>query len=326
MKNRDGVAGYEGEPMTGALRALLAGLIDYAGMFPPAKLPLPEALRNYLRYRAGPEAWMLGRFICPAARLAELAPFHDEIGADRPLVVAALGRSGDTFGPYPEFLQDLSDILECTDRHNWRIVIDVLESRLSGRWIEGAAVDLTLVASKLNELNLVPLKLSPFFEAAVHDREALGIHLSALRNAPFEVPAGFKLRAGGLTAAAFPSSEQVAFALTTCLAEDLPFKATAGLHHPFPRFDAAVQARMHGFINLFVAGTLIHARGIDISKTTEILDDADPAHFHFDDTCLRWCDLTATLDEIREARKLLISFGSCSFDEPRDDLRALGWL
>ena len=60
--------------MTEALRTLLAGAIDYAGLFPPAALDMPEAARNYAAYRAGPHAWALGRFIVPSARLNEVDP------------------------------------------------------------------------------------------------------------------------------------------------------------------------------------------------------------------------------------------------------------
>ena len=60
--------------MTEALRTLLAGLIDYAGLFPPASLDMAEAARNYEAYRAGPHSWALGRFIVPSARLNEVDP------------------------------------------------------------------------------------------------------------------------------------------------------------------------------------------------------------------------------------------------------------
>ena len=46
--------------MNASLRALLTGVVDYAGLFPPARLPLDEAIRNYARYRQGSDAWMLG--------------------------------------------------------------------------------------------------------------------------------------------------------------------------------------------------------------------------------------------------------------------------
>jgi hypothetical protein len=55
-----------------ARRALLAELIDHAPLFPPASLPLDEALAEHERARAGEHAWMLRRFVAPASRLREL--------------------------------------------------------------------------------------------------------------------------------------------------------------------------------------------------------------------------------------------------------------
>jgi hypothetical protein len=73
-----------------ALRALLEGAIDYAGMFPPTALALDAALANYRRYRAGEHAWMLGRFVIAAAQLpgdVEL-PFAVLTDGDRPGAVS----------------------------------------------------------------------------------------------------------------------------------------------------------------------------------------------------------------------------------------------
>lgn len=56
----------------GARHALLGGLIDHAALFPPASLPLPEALVEDARVRAGTEGWLVGRFVVPASRLGEL--------------------------------------------------------------------------------------------------------------------------------------------------------------------------------------------------------------------------------------------------------------
>jgi len=53
-------------------KALFTGLIDYAGLFPPAALPMADAVRNYDAYRRGEHAWMLGRFVVPAAKIGEV--------------------------------------------------------------------------------------------------------------------------------------------------------------------------------------------------------------------------------------------------------------
>ena len=54
-----------------SLRALLANLIDYAGLYPPAGLALPVVLENYEAYLASPESWMLNRLVLPAAKLPQ---------------------------------------------------------------------------------------------------------------------------------------------------------------------------------------------------------------------------------------------------------------
>jgi hypothetical protein len=301
--------------MKASLRALLAGVIDYAGLFPPAKLPLEEALANYQRYREGPDAWMLGRFVCPAARLKE-------IPEGVTLNCSATGRGGDS----NELLAWLTALEEdLADIEAARAQVEVLEVKLPARLLspgQGLPDLLTMISSNYREA-----KLAFAFEAPVTERGEFSRLLGALRECEFRERAVFKLRAGGLEAKAFPTCEQVAEALVACHRARLPLKATAGLHHPLPRFDPALQARMHGIINLFVAGVLVHARGIDPATAQAILEEEDASRFRFEDGALYWGDLKATTGEIAEARRdAVLSFGSCSFDEPRDDLRALGWI
>src|SRR5262245_61085166 len=82
-------------------RAWLEGVVDYAGLFPPAELPLDQAVGKYARYRQEPESWMLGRFVCPAGRLAELDPFLDKyFRVGPPLAISVLGRGAATFGEF----------------------------------------------------------------------------------------------------------------------------------------------------------------------------------------------------------------------------------
>src|SRR5579859_2639421 len=79
--------------MNASLRALLSNVIDYAGLFPPAALPLDQALGNYARYRQGPDAWMLGRFVIAATALGQLAPYRGGLAAGFvPVGLAGAGR------------------------------------------------------------------------------------------------------------------------------------------------------------------------------------------------------------------------------------------
>src|SRR5262245_33804802 len=129
--------------MVSSLQALLAGLIDYAGLFPPAQLPLDEALANYARYRREPNGWLLGRFLCPASRLAELPPPDDELfHAGPPWPIAALGRGGTTTTGFLENLQlDLEAIDAFHDRHEERTVVDVFEVKLPAEVSSGPRQD-----------------------------------------------------------------------------------------------------------------------------------------------------------------------------------------
>ena len=91
------------------LRTFLAGIVDYAGLFPPARLPLEQAIRAYVRYTREDEAWMLGRFVCPAGRLSELTPLDQELFVGVPVLFSALGRGGATT---EEFLTGLGADLD----------------------------------------------------------------------------------------------------------------------------------------------------------------------------------------------------------------------
>src|SRR5262245_32905868 len=136
--------------MLPSVRALLENIIDYAGLFPPAKLPLDESIRNYARYRTEAESWMLGRFICPAARLAELSPFANELFREGPpLAVSALGRGGKDAGEFRDGLrQDVNDITDFRRRHTGRVTVDVLETRLPGGLAEDERNELWVAATR----------------------------------------------------------------------------------------------------------------------------------------------------------------------------------
>jgi hypothetical protein len=317
--------------MAPSMRALLANAVDYAGLFPPARLPLDESIRNYTRYRGEPESWMLGRFICPAARLAELSPFVDELFRDGPpLSVSALGRGGaDAAGFRDGLRQDVNDVTDFRRRHGQRVTIDVYETRLPAGLAADELTELLTFATRLTGAG-DSQGLMPFYEAtAADDRDAIltaiaGVGRTLKRREPV---AGFKLRCGGVEASAVPSPAQVALTITAARAAGLPLKFTAGLHHPVRHHDDGIGVTMHGFLNVFVAGVLATARGLDGAEVREIIDEEDAASFVFADDGLRWRNQRASATEIEFARRsAVVSFGSCSFDEPRDDLRALGLL
>ena len=311
-----------------SVQAFHAGIIDYAGLFPPALLPLQEAFPNYTRYRSGPDAWMLARFICPVGRLKNLPAFAPRRQAAPPLLFSVLATGG---ADGPAFLQALRQDRQAVDAfertHPGQVRADQMEVRLPGTLqaasAEAWAAFLEAVAATASAARL-------FFEVPLGDevRERLPPVLAALSSANGQGNRfGLKIRCGGVEASAFPTTGDVAFTLTACRDAGVPFKATAGLHHPVRRYDEAIQTKMHGFFNVFGAAVLAKVHGLDEAAVHTIIADEDAAHFRFTAEAFHWRGLSAGEAAIRQARtRSALSFGSCSFDEPREDLQALGLL
>lgn len=138
---------------------------------------------------------------------------------------------------------------------------------------------------------------------------------------------GFKIRCGGVEAFQFPPVPYLASAITTSKSVRCPLKFTAGLHHPVRHFNKSVDTKMHGFLNVFGASVLSYSKGLSESEILEILSDEDPSHFTFSDNAFTWKGHTIESDELNNLRALYVtSFGSCSFDEPVEDLQELNLL
>ena len=134
-----------------------------------------------------------------------------------------------------------------------------------------------------------------------------------------------KIRTGGITEDAFPTPEIVASFIRACRSAGIAFKATAGLHHPLRCVRPltyepnAVLGTMHGFLNVFLAAAMV-------GDAEAILRETDASAFTFDDDGANWRNRRVTLDELATMRQFATSFGSCSFEEPINDLQELGWL
>jgi hypothetical protein len=141
-----------------------------------------------------------------------------------------------------------------------------------------------------------------------------------------------KIRMGGVTPEAIPGVDSVAQFLTTCARERVAFKATAGLHHAVRGMHALTdvpgspRATMHGFLNLFLAAALAYF-GADQHAIVRTLAEEDASAFRLDDEVIRWHDHTLITDQVERVRgHFAMSFGSCSFTEPVDDMKEMGWI
>jgi hypothetical protein len=288
------------------VRALLSEAVDYAGLFPPAALNMAAAVENYAAYRECEHSWMLGRFVVPVTRLEEFQHAAVPYAAGQePWRLSALG-GGD-------FTADSLKIAEFNNEFVDRFCIDTVEIKASSKH------DLERAVAAFAG------RVVPYFELAIDsDLEELIGHVGSLK-------ARAKVRTGGVTADAFPSSSDLARFISTCTVLGTPFKATAGLHHPLRSQNPVTYAPnspiavMHGFLNVFLGASFAHA-GLNAGTIAQILEERSLDAFCFDHG-VSWRGNAISAQELRECRNLTsVAFGSCSFQEPVDELRALGLL
>ncbi|HVE78895.1 MAG TPA: hypothetical protein VNA89_08545 [Gemmatimonadaceae bacterium] len=283
-----------------ALRTLLAGAIDYAGLFPPAQLSMAEAVANYAAYRASADAWALGRFVVPAARLAELAEAAGPHQAPPPWRISALAT----------LPADAEMIARFNQRQAGRALVDAVETR---------AISVEQVAAA----GAAPAGVTVYVEIPVDgDVDAL---LDAIR----EARARAKVRTGGVTPDAFPPAEALARFIAACARHGVRFKATAGLHHPLRAEHAltyepgSALTTMHGYLNVMTASAFAVA-GTDEPTLAAVLGERDFGAFDLAGDSVRWRGRTIDATAVADARgRLVDGFGSCSFREPLDELSSL---
>src|SRR5690242_147251 len=182
------------------LRVLLADLIDYAGLFPPAALDMKTAVANYARYRREEHAWMLGRFVLPAARLSEFEQ-HVPTGETQPWRLSVL------VGPKPE--EDMRALEAFAPRCDQHAVVDCVETKVT------SPEDVHAAHKRIGSGTMT------YYEVALSNQR------NAVLDAIKSVGGRAKVRTGGLSADAFPSTEAIASFLVACAERDLAFKATA---------------------------------------------------------------------------------------------------
>src|SRR5438094_4397754 len=300
-----------------SLRTLLNQSIDYAGMFPPCSLGLEAALKNHAQYVRSADSWMLGGFVLPIEQFDAAKQLLSEFDPLHTLRVAALGPKAATADAFLDALDDTDPAIRSFARNDLDLIsINHVEMLLP------PDVDLGV----LKEARAILGDLPAFWEAPP-ERAQQTIALVAGHNSDEEVATfGYKLRSGGVTADAFPSSAEIARALVTPATHQLPMKFTAGLHHPIRQFRDEVKAKMHGFLNVLGAAVLAAEHQWDADQAAMMLEDEDPKAFLFTDDFFAWRDWKIDTERLQYRRRFVRSFGSCSFDEPREDLRALGFL
>lgn len=266
---------------------LFAQIVDDAALFPPARESMATALPAYREASADA---VLGRFLCPVSKLAELRDLLI------PEDLIDLGLIADTGA---EALQGAV----ATVRAEPRLKLAMAEIPLPGDADQARAAAVTIAQ--------LPAGLPAYIEprrVSGHREAVQRIAAARERGAPV----GAKLRTGGPTADLVPEPEEVAAFVAQCAALRLPFKCTAGMHHAVRHRDQASGLDEHGFLNVLVAtGRAITGKG-DVEEAVRERDGQ------------RLAAEARTLTPA--ARELFVSYGSCDIHSPREDLRKLGLI
>lgn len=304
--------------MSPAISRLLSKSIDYAGLFPPASLPMSEAIETFKRYLNGRESWIISSIVLPIDRLTEVAGSFD----DTPCRLSAIPRrTEDSHLWLGRLGEDCSHLRSFLAAHP-QVAVQALEIPLP------KPGDASEIAKRVEELVPLVNEHRVFLEllsSASSFREELDATIAALERYRLSLW-GIKLRLGGAVPDAFPSIATVADVLATVRDHQVPIKFTAGLHHPLCHWNNDLGVHMHGFINVLMAAMFAHACRLPPKNIETILADERSKDFVFHGDIARWLDLPIRTELIEDLRRLIVGFGSCSVDEPLDDLRALGWV
>lgn len=281
---------------------MFATLIDYAGLFPPAHLAMQEAVAEYIVERRGRYSWMLGRFIVPHSRIPELRATVDT--TDRFSLSVILDRGMESLENIAHRLHGESPLR-----------IEALEIVL-------APLRIAAFAETQARLELAGVPSFVEFERDPEWERTLPRAMESLAASSL----GAKIRCGGLSADAFPTPREVAAFIYFACRQGVPFKATAGLHHPIRHFDKSIGVYRHGFLNLIAAAAIARS-GVDVDVLTKIVACEDRSQFRIDESGLAFGERRAGVAELGAMRREgFTSYGSCSFSEPVDDMRNLNLL
>jgi hypothetical protein len=298
--------------MLASVKALLSSVIDYAGLFPPAKLDMGQAMANYALYQTTPYSCMLGHFVVSASRLKELEELLPMFPLTQWSLSVILTRDWES---------EIDRVLSLHNNNQVAIAQRCCQQIASLEFPPLPPADIERVFPRL------PAGVDCFFEIPFN--QDLETYLSVLQ----QNGASAKIRTGGITANAFPSVTQLYQYVLAFAQARVPFKATAGLHHPLPGNHRLTyepdspSTTMHGFLNVAIVAAFVYWQKITLEEGLEVLKESASDRFQFQEDGIGWSKHQLNISQLEEVRQRFFrSFGSCSFQEPIDDLKTLKLL
>jgi hypothetical protein len=271
--------------------ALFGQLFDDAAIFPPGNAPMETALTRHLAWRSSPERDFVGQFICASPQWVELVSC---LPTDASIPVSVTVPAG--VGAVESAVRAAEE-----DPRTSLVSVEVPVA------FEDSLGEVLKVLDAVLPRDTVGFVELPW--AAVN-----GVSCDLLARSRHRL----KVRTGGTAAESFPSEELLARMIWRTVRSGLAFKLTAGLHHAVRHRDAVTGFEHHGFLNV-IAATAAAREAADVPSIQSVLATQDPG---------RVADLVRRLDgeAARAVRRQFLSFGTCSIEEPLEDLRNLGLL
>ncbi|MFC3242734.1 hypothetical protein ACFOJ6_10685 [Gordonia humi] len=275
-----------------AIPDLFAGLCDDAALFPPGNASIADAVPAHLAHERSAHARLVGPFVFPAPRLAEL-----------PGILARVDGVLDLSLTVPAGVAAAPDAVA--------VVRGVAGVRFAALEIAVPAGQTT--AALIAGLDAIAASV-PGVEVYVEvprDRRRAEV-MAALIGTPYAA----KFRTGGIVAEAYPDEAELAAAVVSAVEAGVPFKATAGLHHAVRNTDPDTGFEQHGFLNLMLAAHRA-GRGATVAEIARTLAERDGA---------RLARALTELDghAVGALRATFRSFGTCSIADPLTELTDLG--
>lgn len=248
---------------------LLRDLVDDAGLFPPARLPMAAAVARHRADEARGHPMLTHRFLCPASRWEELVTC---LGPGERLRVGLILDAAPPAAADPRCVVEQAEIAvrpgaQLPSDLPWPVYVEPVRGP---GWLD--------VVAELADRGM-----------------------------------GAKVRCGGPTAQDFPSPAELVAFIRACLRGGVPLKATAGLHHALPTIDRQTGLRHYGYLNVLLAV----ARAVSDAPLQDLYEAVSDPH-----PVRTIKQLPA--DVVTRTRRVLVSYGSCSTDEPIADAVGLG--
>ncbi len=274
---------------------MLEGFIDFAGLYPPANLEMQATVDKWASFLKSEDSWMLARLIIPVNRLDEfkecaknLLPTLEEEMWQLSMLLPPAG--SDTFEKAVQTTIDFN-IESCG------AVANVVEFKAT------TTEEIDFALSILHD------DLFPFIELPIEE-DPRGL-IACLSGSI----AGAKVRTGGITPDLYPASNLLARFIHSCAFAGQAFKATAGMHYPCQHKNETVGVLEYGFLSVLQATAAASIHNATVEEVENILNASEPVFSAFTES---------QLEQVRA--ELFNSLGTCSFDDPREDLRKMGLL